>query len=925
MMTPIMRKTYTLALLGSFLIVAGCQRPPHDRSKTESSSASSTNSTDARSSTTAANTALLKNQPPAQDHPPLQSVNIPLHLSWSPKMSYPISSGIPFTRGSVTSLSHLRLDDDKGNSVPAQFTPLTRWPDGSYKSVLISFITPALAEGAAYVLHSGPDITPATVDQPIKVEESKNKITVTTGPMRLAINRERFTVVDQAWNDTNQDGVFSDNESILSAPGDIFLIDANDGAEYRASRHARAEVTIEESGPIRAVIRASGSLQAENGKTLTTYIVRLTAYAGQETVHVDYTLVDPREERDVEAERKKLALAVSAYGIQLPFSLQNPSGLFAGEAGQVYAGPGTGKHSLYQTGEMRYIDGSLQPFDFFYEGLGEGRKADGWLDISNDQAGLAVMVRKFWQQFPKELGIDNGQIVIALHPLRASSPSADTRYPASDSQNKAYKRPNTFYFPREGGAKTYQMLLKFHSGAGNWSALRDLAATFDEPPRLLADADWYCSSGVFGDLIPAGFSTEGYEAWLVDGVYQRSIDKENGSLAMLYGWRDYGDRMRPGWAGDWDGIKIPGFYNDTHVGAHIFFIQYLRTMDEAWWELGEMASRHWMDIDVSHANRLGYWKRDGKPVGFGPGEIHAIKHEMIDHESRNVHKGHAHLSGLPDYYLLTGDRRALEVIREVGDWWANAAPVLFGTPVKWPHWAEAERDFAWPLFTLNESYRATGDVKYLKASAQMVKHLIQWWQIPQDHYVDGKVVGRNDWQAGTGWWTMYPKQDNSPKPPHGKTLYNGTNPWMAGPLLTALIQFRHYDRDAHLIDDNLLKEMLLQTMNFVVKYGWEPGKWSFIYSEAARDTGGNSNLVVYPLAYLAKLYAEGGLAHPEWYDTAPTWMGIAQGFYDDWKQVKDRGTTDMGFYGYEMIFTPEFFTIMYRLETEGPSSMPLQE
>ncbi len=857
------------------------------------------------------------------DKPPVSVTQVPLSLSRPVTTRWPVSSGVPFPRAAVTSLAHLQLKDAAGSVIPAQFAGLARWPDGSYKSVLVTFLADPGSE--AFQLESDPAVAPSTPATPLQVADSPKELTVTTGPLRFTIGKDRFTLFRQAWADANADGQFTDNEAILTAPADIFLTDAKEGGTFRVSLDPHPRIEVEEAGPLRIVIRAAGSLHSDKGKKLTDYIIRLYAYAGQDTVQVDYSLVDTREERDVEAERSQLALAVSGYGIELPVKLPSATGLFAGEGGQVFAGPSEGSPYLYQSGEMRYVDGSLQPFDFSFEGIAQGRKADGWMDLSNEQKGVAVIVRKFWQQFPKELAIDDGKMLVWLHPQRASGDRPDVRYPANHAEDNRYRRPNTFYFPREGGAKTYQMLLQFHKGPGQWATIRDLARTFDDPPRALASAAWYCQSGVFGDLLEAGPWSEGYEAWLHDGVYQRSIGDhlESGSLSVLFGWRDYGDRMRPGWAGVRDNVKIPGFYNDTHIGAHIYFIQYLRSLDPIWWDIGEMATRHWMDIDVSHANRLGYWKdHKGKPVGFGPGEAHVIKHEMIDHECRNLHGGHAHLSGLPDYYLLTGDRRALEVMREVGDWWSNAAPVLFGTPVGKPHWAEAERDYAWPLFTLNEAYRGTGDPKYHQAAAQIVKHLTEWWQTPSEHYVNGQLVGKNDWKQGTGWWYMYPRQDNSPEPPHGKTLYNGTNPWMAGPLIASVIHFMQDDKDYGLRDAALMQEMALQTMNFVVKYGWEADKWMFIYSEAARDTGGNANLIIYALAYLARVYKAGGLAHPEWYDTAPKWMDISLGFYDDWKAVKDRGTTDMGFYGYEMIFTPEFFTIMHGLEAPAEAEQP---
>lgn len=844
---------------------------------------------------------------------------MPLTLSAPVTHPFSIQSGIAFARGSVTSLNHLRLEDSSGKPAPAQFAGLARWPDGSYKSVLVSTNVDRPPSPTSYVLRSGPGISPVVLDKPLAVVQSDEAITVTTGPIRFQVNKKRFTFFDQVWVDENHDGHFDVSEAVLSHPGDIFFINAADKAEYRASNDAQARVSLEESGPLKVVIAARGRLQSDRGGALTDYVVRLTAYAGQEFVSADYTLVDSREEKNVEAKRDHPALEATGYGVRLPFNVGLPAtGLFGGDRRQnfvAYGGVLAPQQYLYQNGDFNYVNGELKPFDFYYKGVGEGERADGWADVSNPRLGITAMVRKFWQQFPKELAIENQTLTVYLHPPQAVADQESAPAGLVEEAGR-YTRPKTFYFPREGGAKTYQLLFSFHWGPADPYAIRALYETFDASPRLVASPGWSCRSGVFGQISESDNWSGNYDALLINGIYQRSVEagETYGSLAVLYGWRDYGDRLRPGWAGEYNGVKIPGFYNDTHVGAHNFFIQYLRTGDERWYDLGEAATRHWMDIDVSHANRLGYWKH-----GYGPGEGHLSKHEMPDHDDRNLHKGHAHLSGLPDYYLLTGDRRALEVIYEVGNWWANAVDDLYPVPIEQPHMAEAERDFAWPLFVLNEAYRATGDVKYLKAAAHIVTHLIQWWQTPSDHWVSGKKVGRNDWKQGTGWWAMYPRQDNSPSPPKGQVLYNGTNPWMAGPLLSAIIQFREYDQDTHLLDGALIDEMLLQTMNYVVKYGWRPVGSYFLYSEATESGGAMSHLL-YPLVYLSRRYRAGGLAHPEWYDTAPQWEEIAKAAFNSWQAKQANESTDQGFYGYEMVFPADFFTVLESLES--PSAVP---
>ncbi len=844
--------------------------------------------------------------------------------------NYMVSTGVPFPRGAVTSLNNLRLENLGGVEIPAQFEGLVQWPDSSYKSILVHFASDISTNLTTdYVLQYGSGVSHSTYSEGLSYVDNGSSILVDTGAIQFELNKSAFTVFDQVWVDNNADGFYDDSEKMMSQPGKIFLINAFDNLEYSSSLFTQPVYTIEESGPIRMTVKVEGKLQTDNGSTLTDFIVWLYAYAGQGQIQMDYTLVDTRLEKDVAASRSQLALSVTGYGLKLPLNLSNAMYAFGGENNQTLTGPVSGNHYLYQHGDMNYIDGGLQPFDFGYEGAGSGAKAPGWMDVSsnNTGSGVGVMIKDFWQQYPKEFAIENNALIAYLHPTRASSPTPDLSYPPHDAVNKKYKRPNTFYFSREGGAKTYQILFDFHNQSKSIADISNHNKVFQAHyPLVTAPATWYAQSKVFGDMVEAGPWSAGYDDNLISGYYKRSIEdkKDTGGITVMYGWRDFGDRMRAGWDGtSSNGVRIPAFYNDTHVGAHQYFIQYLRTKDKRWWELAEKASRHWMDVDVSHTDRRGgpWGNKD-----FGPGEGHMIKHDVHDHNSRNIHKGHAHVSGLPDYYILTGDKRSLGVIKEVGNWWAKAIPVFFPTPVGNEHWGEAERDFGWPLFVMNEVFRATGDTKYLQAAAQEVNHLIQWWQMPSEHWVNGTVVGQNDWTQGTGWWHMYPRQDNSPWPSEykqGKLLYNGTNPWMAGSVLASLIKFYETDKDYSYVDASLIKEMLLQTMNFVVKFGWEENLKShpyFVYSEASRNTDGGSTHLMYALAYLWKLYDNGEGTNSQWYDTAPKWRAIAEAAYDDWKVVRSRGSSSLGFYGYETILhSGEFFKIMKELEG-GPST-----
>jgi len=821
---------------------------------------------------------------------------------------YPVFSGVPFPQGVLKNTSQLMVENALGTEIPAQFEVLSRWIDGSIKAVLVIVSENITSLTQQYYLRYDQTVA-KQYNSPLQVSDFTSYLQVNTGVLRFNISKTAFRLFDQAWIDQNKDQNYDASEQIISQAGDIFFLNALDGQEYTSSRFASPVVTIEEQGPVRTVIKAKGKLQAANGQVLTDFTVRIFAYAHSDKVQVDYTLVDTREEADVDANRSILALSGKAWGLRMPLNLSGEKYVFGGEGGQTYSGNVVGNHYLYQSGQANYIDGSFQPYSFAYSGVGSGQKAPGWLDVSDAGKGVTVSMRDFWQQFPAELAVDPNQLLISLHPARAAE-VADTTYPALNSTDKIYKRPNTFYFPREGGAKTHRLTFAFHAGAVQPSKASALNDIFQSPRLLLSGtAAWYTRSKVFGDLIPTGPSSAGFDDYLIKSYYQRSIEevKNTGGLAVQYGWRDFGDRMRGGWGGvSPEGVRIPSFYNDTHVGATNFLAQYLRTKDVRWFELGQIATRHFMDIDVSHANRK--WYR--YPKGFGPGEIHASGHESVDHHGRNGHPSHAHVSGLPEYYWLTGDKRALEVLVEMGSWWANAVPVMFPTPIANPHYAEAERDFGWPLYVLNRVTDVTGDLKYHRAAAQLTKHMIQWWQQPARHLVNGVDMGANDATKGTGFWTMYPRMVNS----YGTAgVYNGTSPWMAGALLSALIEFYENNKVySSEIDNNQLKDMMLQTMNYVVKWGWNNEKTYFKYGESNDFDGGYTHLL-YPMAYLYRLYAQGGLANPQWYDTAPKWKELSLSYFNSWKVVKYRSTSASGFYGYEFIYPMDFFTIMETL------------
>ncbi len=846
---------------------------------------------------------------------------IPLSLAAGPTAEkVPLRTGVPLPMGALSDLAALRLETGDGSQeVPAQFDAISRWPDGSIKVALTHLVTD-LGAARSYRVAYGSGVVRATLPRNVAISGTPaTELTVDTGLVKFTVSSKG--IITRLWRDTNGNGTFEAGEQILDT-GDMFMVNAYDNLEYTASAATDAVVTVEEDGPMRAVIKAQGSLTHGSGARLMKYLVRYYAHQGSDKVDLDVSVIDDRLEANVESTPTSFAIAARALGLRWHYLSDGAADYrFGGEGGAAYGAKVSGEHYLLQKGQFRFEDGQDLGHTFNYSGVGTGTRAPGWVALDSGNRHLALLVRDFWQQFPGELSVNGNILTASLFPTRAGG--AETAQPTLSGVS--YRRAESMYFARPGGAKTYQLRLASGTGTPTTTALHALNDSYQRHRlELTTTPEWYVSSGVFGDLnvgTPTG-GAKGYDASLMHDIYERSIEQSDGN-ATMFGWRDHGDRLRAGWALDINGVHVPSFYNDTHVGANNFFTQFLRSGDPRWFHLADISTRHFMDVDVSHGPRAGYWNTGGVPQPAG--EVHAINHENVDHQVRNLHWGHAHVSGLSNNYLLTGDKRSLDVLTEIANWWKFVSPHFFKRPFKaTDSYREAERDFAWPLYVMNEYVRVTGDAAYHKdVAGGLVSYLIQWFRTPLNHVgyspatgsVSNTVLGVNDATQGTGYWTMS-KMDNN-----GGLNATGTNPWMAGALMGNIIKFHEADKQfaaagkASGVSQPVLIDMLLQGMNYVVKYGYDSGKKYFVYSEVTRGYSGGDNHIIYALGYLDRLYkqelAAGRLANPGWYDTRDTWSTIAARRYDELQGMTvGANTQSYGFYGYEMVYPADFFSVM---------------
>jgi len=189
---------------------------------------------------------------------------------------FPIHAVVPLSQGQLQDVGGLMVTDSQGTAVPAQFSVHNRWwaRDNSIRHMLVqmpatvSQFTSAGTGITRYRIFSGSNVMPA--DQ-VQVTDG-DSIVIDNDLLQVEISRSPFAITTPA--------------------GELYarFIDQA-GDEAPTFDREDIQVTIEEEGPIRAVIQASApTITRSDGSLLHGWAMRLYAYAGQSYIKVDFQL-----------------------------------------------------------------------------------------------------------------------------------------------------------------------------------------------------------------------------------------------------------------------------------------------------------------------------------------------------------------------------------------------------------------------------------------------------------------------------------------------------------------------------------------------------------------------------------------------------------------------------------------------------------
>ncbi len=560
--------------------------------------------------------------------------------------------------------------------------------------------------------------------------------------------------------------------------GLVLFLETDDGRRLTSGGEPPKELLVEENGGLHGIVKMTGRMSGENGPEDIRYTARIHLYRSRPDVVVE-TVLTNLGDRDVLAQSFGIELhAPDGEKLQYVFG-----GIPADHTGAV---GNKGHVRLHQIDDSYYTCGT--PGDSAKRPAIAGMRAPGTLAVEGQNVGVALGVRDFWQQFPMAISIDQGTIRAGF-----DSPAGARRFRFDTGLAKRVRFVLRAYRPVGNGLKRAKRLV---------SQLRG----YNRPLRAWPGAEWMRNSDVFGALPLADTNRFPCFERIIEfyGAMVLRKHEQKGEYGMRHwgDWRDWHSQRKGMWMNMKDGVP------------HALFKLYARSGKRKFLDSGDAATRHYMDIDTIHGNasnpHRGATRRQGR-----------------EHTESGAGPEWTRVSGLWDYHFLTGDVRAREVAMETANYCLrqskNAGKLR-----------KTERTLGWMLNCVLDSYRATGDEKYLRGAQALAREAYEW----QDP--DSGVWAHSIWEA--------------------KQTKSGV-PFMAAVLVRALYRYHKISGDER------AREAILRATEWLMEdCRVAPGR--FVYKDAP------------------------GMRHPRWGQIG--WLALASELSDRRRYTREAKVTYKG-------------------------------
>jgi hypothetical protein len=626
--------------------------------------------------TTLADSDFLAAVLPAQQPAPAPSA---VDLSWlgekSPASAAGVCWGVPWAQGAVARDTNFSLSAGD-NVLPLQTWPLAYWPDGSLKWSGFATVVPAALNGPVTLATNSSSAPPAT---PLAVKKDGKTILVDTGVIRCSVPLTGAKVINS---------VSVSGKPIAGSAQLVCILQHGPSTdpELTVPRERFAgqvqHVTVEQSGPVRAVVKIEGvHLGAVSKREWLPFTIRLYFYAGQSSIRLVHSITfDGDQEKDF---IRGLGLA---FDVPLRDEPRNRTVRFAGPDGGLWSEPlqPGGGSVAQETGrpfnpnpvfadnaiwdDFKLIQPNPDGFTIVkrtnpksaWVFSNSGKRAAGLAYAGDLGGGLAVTVRNFWQSFPASLEIrhastPSAQIVAWL--WSPDAPEMDMRFYDTHGHGleAAYEDAQPGLSTAHGVARTSELTLNLYSAFPQKADTVAAAAAAQEPPLLAVSPSYLHSTAIFGSWSLPDRDTAFKES-IEDGLdsvlayYMRQVDDRS-----WYGFWQFGDFMhsysapRHVWHYDWGGHA----WDNTELGAPLWlWYSTIRSGRADLFRLAEAHTRNTSETDVYHLGPLKGLGSRHNVIKWGDGAK----------EVRISQAAHWRF-----YYYLSTDERTGDIIRMVAE------------------------------------------------------------------------------------------------------------------------------------------------------------------------------------------------------------------------------------------------------------------
>ncbi|MEO1448429.1 MAG: T9SS type A sorting domain-containing protein, partial [Bacteroidota bacterium] len=489
---------------------------------------------------------------------------------------------------------------------------------------------------------------------------------VNTGKIRFKVSKNAFRLLDEVALDLNQNGSYEASEIVLQQGNDDGIFAEQIGTLHYAHQGTPLRIEIEEQGPMKVVLKVEGRHYDSQGGYFLKYETRIYAFADQAYLRIRHSYANGTPVASLgDSGAEWLKETVDRYGISLQPQLSGTLSLSFGLDGQTASTTLDGDNwALTQQDRATVQVPWLAQVQTNGTNSSSGNRADGWLTLADNNWGIGIAARHFWEKYPKGLEIDaTGKLTL----LPAPSP---VDFWAAQGTSEEF----VLHFFPAGEAAAAQTLMQ---GLGK------------TPVKAYVSPDQYVESQAFYKL------HQGYAAeWPnLDDFIQTTTNNHlaNRETLDLYGYLHFGDVPRSQW--ELDDTRTWSTWGNNYYDCLLTNARmYALTGDVRYFDVMEPMAWHFMETQCFQPYEANNWMN-----GYSPS--YSIHHRGIGHY--NHHYG----EGIWYYYYLTGDERA----RELGLRAANSIKNAHLWGLDNPNARLAYQNGSACL----EAWKATGDTSFL--------------------------------------------------------------------------------------------------------------------------------------------------------------------------------------------------------------------